>query len=86
MADDEPRDPFLDESNKPWHIPLRKGEMVFLGLAELGNVDDVLEAMKGMSEEDLRCVVLERLYVWHAADVLGALDADDWLRPPPSTP
>ncbi len=85
MADDEPRDPFLDESNKPWHITLRKGEMVLLGLAELGTADHVCEAMKGMSEEDLRCVVLERLYVWHADD-LGAIDVYDWLRPPPSTP
>jgi hypothetical protein len=35
---DEPRDPFLDEEGGVWHHILRKGEMVFLGLAELDNI------------------------------------------------
>ena len=81
MSDDEPRDPFLDEEGGPYHHALRKGEMVFLGLAEIDSLPKVLTALKDMSEADLKCVVLERLYTWHGTH-LDVLDFQDWLKPP----
>jgi hypothetical protein len=81
---EEPRDPFLDEEGRTaWHHSLRKGEMVFLGLTELPTIYDVVRALKGMPESDLKCIVLERLYVWHARkDGPPVLPPDEWLSPP----
>ncbi len=78
---EEPRDPFYEEEGPPERYALRKGEMVFLPLAELNTIDDVIEALKTMPESDLKCIVLERLYMWHATkDGPPALPPDEWLR------
>ncbi len=51
--------------------------MVFLDLAELDNVYDVLAALREMSAAEMKCIVLGRLYIWHASNA----DADEWLKP-----
>jgi hypothetical protein len=78
---DEPRDPFLDEPGRTkWHYLLRNGEIVFLGLTELDTIDDVAKALDGMPESDLKCVVLERLYTWHASKGSPPnLPPNEWL-------
>ena len=83
--DDEPRDPFLDEEwgAGPWHYSFRQGEMLFLALAELPTFVDVLKAMQNMPASDLRYIVGERLYSWHAAKS-GGLRPQKWLYPPES--
>ncbi len=60
----------------PWRLSLGRGERVFLDLAELDNIYDVL-ALREMSEAEMKCIVLERLYTWHASNA----EADDWLKP-----
>ena len=80
---DEPRDPFADEGAGLLDYALRKGEMVFVAIAELDNITQVLKALKDMPESDLNCIVLERPYAWHAAK--GGppyLRPGDWLTPP----
>jgi hypothetical protein len=47
--------------------------MLFLGLAELDSINDVLAALAGMSEADLKYIVVERLYIWHATQLGGRL-------------
>ena len=44
-------------------VPLR---IIDSTLAELDTIHDVVGALKDMPEEELKCVVLERLYMWHA--------------------
>jgi len=79
--DDEPRDPFIDEYGRTeWHYLLCKGGMVFEGLAELPRITDVVRALKDMPEDDLKCMVLERLYMWHAEkEGPPVLPPDEWL-------
>jgi hypothetical protein len=50
-----------------------KAQPLVLGLAEIPNVFDLMKALKNMPESDLKCIVLERLYVWHAAKNEGSL-------------
>ena len=87
MADsNEPRDPFLDDDDpffQGWGYSLRKGEMVFQALSELPSIHDATRALGGMSESDLKCMVLERLFKHHVAkEPLGWLGVEDWLSPP----
>lgn len=63
---DEPRDPFREETGGPWHYSLRKGETMFQAVAELPDITKAIIAVKGMSRDELECMVLERLYMWHA--------------------
>jgi len=86
--DDEPRDPFLDENDpvlRGWGYSLRKGEMVFQALTDLGSVYDATRALKDMSESDLKCMVLERLFKFHVEkEEFGWFAIEDWLSPPKS--
>ena len=79
---DDPRDPFLDDEAPVWDYVFRKGAMVFTALAELDTVFDVMRALKDMPESDLKSMILERLYVWHAAKGDLPLRPLEWLRPP----
>jgi hypothetical protein len=81
MSDEEePRDPFRDEPPfGPWHDSLRQAEMVLGALAELPAITQAIIAIKRLSREDLECVVLERLYMWHAGAGVDVIDR--WLYP-----
>jgi hypothetical protein len=74
-----PQDPFVDPEGGVLHHIFSKGGMVFEGLAERPNVSSVMNALGTMSESDLKCVVMERLYVWHAERNHG-LRPHGWLK------
>ena len=53
--------------------------MVLRALAELPDITQAIIAIKRLSREDLECVVLERLYMWHAGAGVDVIDR--WLYP-----
>lgn len=61
MADDEPLDPF----ETPGPHMLQEGSLLFQQLAELPDAKTVHRAIAGMSLDDLRVIVWER--VWYEA-------------------
>ena len=79
MSDDAPADPFREEKGGPWHVSPRQGEMLLRALADLPDATSVIVALKKMPRQDLECVVLERLYMWHAS--AGMLNVDLRIDP-----
>jgi hypothetical protein len=45
----------------------------------LPDITQAIIAIKRLSREDLECVVLERLYMWHAGAGVDVIDR--WLYP-----